>query len=123
MGGVFSSSQQVLIPLKKNDTVSVEEVEKLSNQLETMIIQCSKEKSLIKSKYNTDPKSVDISSCVNNFIFFGNPDQTFKLLKTRYQDKVISFELGTKYLSDPDDDANYSGSVYFFERSVIKVIV
>jgi hypothetical protein len=128
MGGVFSSTQEKkLISLNTNNNdkvVCLKEVEQLNNTIEKMIIQCSEEKSLIKSKYGMDPSSVSVASCTAVFKYYGNHAQTFNLLKSRFKDKTTVFELGTKYYPEDDDDwSNYTGSVWFYERSVIKIVV
>lgn len=91
MGGVFSSSNQgqKLVPLNTNDkVVCMKEVERLNNDIEKMIKQCSEEKLLIKSKYGVaDPNSVSIASCNAVFKYYGNHVQTFNLLQSRFKDK------------------------------------
>jgi len=121
MGG--SPSTQIKIPMNENEPVWIKEVERLSNEIETMIKQRSNEKALLKSKYGVmNPDSIKLDSCETTLKFYGNHAQTFGILQNRFKDKTRYFELTTKYYSD-DDDYNYGCPPVFLETSVIKIIV
>lgn len=98
------------------------EFEQLSGCIQSMINECALEKDLIKTKYETDPDSLELSSCSSKFKYYGNHHQTFELLSKRFKDRTKAFELAIeKY--DEDDCNRYTGTVWLTERSTIKVVV
>jgi hypothetical protein len=125
MGGLLSSSRNTsVIPLQPVPDVNVAELERLSKTIEETIARCSADRALLlRSKYTDDPASVNLDSCVVTLPFYGNHTQTFQLLKTRFQSKAKAIELSTKEYPDQDDDNYGCSTVFFFERSTIKVIV
>lgn len=123
MGGAFSSPKTVVLPLQKNPVVSMTEVERLSKSIEQTIAECSADRALLKSKYGVDPASVEIDSCAVTLPFYGNREKTFQLVKNRFERRVKVLELGTKEYPDQDDDNYGCSTVFFFERSTIKIVV
>lgn len=125
MGGVFSSSiKTVVISRHEVPDVNVPELERLSKTIEETIARCSAERALLlKNKYTDNPAAVNLDSCVVTLPFYGNHTQTFNLIKNRFQSKIRTIELATKEYPDQDDDNYGCSTVFYFERSTIKVIV
>lgn len=126
--GLFSSKvSQVVIPLDTSLTkpVDVAELERISQGIERAIYSCDQDREVIRSKYDSDPNKIQLSSCTATFKYGGNHQQTFDLLKQRFQHRTRAFELKIKAYTDPyDDDCRYGQStVFFYEQSTIKVVV
>lgn len=123
--GLFNSHEQKIIPLEVNQgTVNMFEVEQLSHRIQSTINQCHFERELIKNKYGINPDTVELSSCMSTFKYYGNHHQTFELLSNRFKGRTKTFELQIKPYPDEDVDyLLYTGTTFFWERSTIKIIV
>lgn len=119
MGSSQSTSNQVIVPLKHVEEVIVPELQRLSSEIEKTIQTCSSERAILRNTYKTE-ETVAVMSCTSSFKFEGNHQKTFDLISRRFQGRA-KFELKTVNLPDPDDD--YRGPAYFYETSVIKVVV
>ena len=119
--GLFGS-KQVIVPLQTVEHVDVAELERISKRIETVIQICSAERDLIRNTYKSTNVENDLSSCQAQFKFDGNHEKTFALLQNRFQ-KRAKLQLATAVFPDPDDDMYHRGPAYFYESSIIKVVV
>lgn len=122
MGLSNSTSQQVVVPLQPVEHVYVEELERVSKKIESVIQTCFAERELIRNIYKGGNVENTLSSCQAQFKFDGNHEKTFTLLQNRFQ-KRAKLQLATAVFPDPDDDMYHRGPAYFYESSIIKVVV
>ncbi len=125
MGGVFSvenNSVQHTVPLDATP-VCVEEVVALGETIEELIMRCSQEKSLFRSKYGVDPDSVSVASCNKLLPVHENPEQTLRFLKLHFQNRTKLLELTTVREAEEVEIGFGRYGVNVYERRVIKVMV
>ena len=124
--GLFSSKYTTItIPCRNDQHISVQEIDDLSQKIFQTIQRWSDERRRLETVYKCDNTSnIPLDSCQTEFVFNGNKELTFQVLQKQFQHRVKSIELGTKVVPDDWDDFYPAGSTtFFYEKSIIKVVV